>query len=135
MTMEFESPIPGFVVWDALGHVRIVGYAVEGEIAGTKVIQIGIPGPERGTFAARQNVSPGSLYQVTAIDEERARQMNGLDRAPLLASGTVHVRFTDEYAGRTTPPLDLRDAQDGDEADDDDEDEDETDSYDASFVR
>ena len=72
-----DTNAPEFSQWaivDVMGHSRYVGFVSETVIAGNGFIQVNIPAV-RDKPAWTKIIGPKSIYEITPISEELAREM------------------------------------------------------------
>ncbi|MGL5095558.1 MAG: hypothetical protein ACRDD1_08220 [Planctomycetia bacterium] len=72
---------------EVMGHRTIVGQAREEEICGAKLLRIDTPATSENVTAATQFVGAASIYQLSVISEELARELirAGYSLAPVTA--------------------------------------------------
>lgn len=117
---DFEAEIiarspapPGTAQWarvELFGHRMHWGLTREVDAYGTKMLQISVPGPKPGEFAAHVLYGGSSIFSFLACTEERARKATadqrrwgGLEETLLLAAPPEH-RHREEPEDRKDGP-------------------------------
>jgi len=77
--MNDAEKFEGWCVVEVMGHHRYAGHVMETQLAGAGMLRIDVPASEAdehgpAVAAFTKFIAPGSLYGVTPVSEEYARQ-------------------------------------------------------------
>jgi hypothetical protein len=81
MSDTHDLQVLGWCIIELLGHVKIGGFVTEEERFGTKLGRIDIYGPNGEVVT--QYFSGNSIYRVTPVSEDIAKQVGGRGAAPV----------------------------------------------------
>jgi hypothetical protein len=71
---ESASVIEGWAILELMGHRRLGGYVSEVSVAGSAMVRVDIPHPQKlGETAATQFYAGHAIYAITPTTEEVAR--------------------------------------------------------------
>lgn len=94
--MEDGKIFKGWCIVEQLGYKRLIGFVKEEEIASIRFLRVDVPG-EGETIQATQWVHPNTVYALTPITEEYARQYAPHAQFHQPAALTLRDDFADEY--------------------------------------
>lgn len=85
MTNENENAFDSWCVVEVMGHRRLAGRVTEVQIAGAGFLRVDVPDTEGedGARAFTQLLSPNSIYAITPVTEEVARELARLTVEPV----------------------------------------------------